>query len=172
MKHLARAKIHPLKRKKLMKKLLFNAILPLAFAFLTGNLAETNAQTINGSIGTIKRGGAAKGTIVMNIPNGLHVNSSRPNTDYAIPTAVKLSAAGAKVGTVMYPRGTNRKFEFSDDTLNVYENRAVFNFNVAVPANFKGNTVKVRAVVRYQACTEQVCYPPKNKEITLTARVR
>lgn len=155
-----------------MNKLLFNAILSLALVFLAGNLAETNAQTFNGSIGAVKRGGAVKGNIVMNIPSGLHVNSSRPNTEYAIPTVVNLSAPGVKIGTVMYPRGTNRKFEFSDDTLNVYENRAVFNFNVAVPANYKGNTVKVRAVVRYQACTEQVCYPPKNKEITLTARVR
>jgi len=155
-----------------MKKLLFSAILSLAIIFLAGNSVETNAQTINGSIGAVKRGGAVKGTIVMDIPSGLHVNSSRPNTDYAIPTVVSLSAAGAKVGSVMYPRGKNRKFEFSEDTLNVYENRAVFGFNVAVPANFKGNTVKIRAVVRYQACTEQVCYPPKSKEITLTAKVR
>ncbi len=155
-----------------MKNLLFSAILSLAVVFLAGNLFETRAQTFNGSIGVVKRGGAVKGTIVMNIPNGLHVNSSRPNTEYAIPTVVNLSASGVKVGTVMYPRGTNRKFEFSDDTLNVYENRAVFNFNVAVPANYKGNTVKVNAVVRYQACTEQVCYPPKSKEITLTAKVR
>lgn len=155
-----------------MKKNLFSAILSLAFVFLAGNFIEANAQTFTSSIGAVKRGGAVKGTIVMNIPNGLHVNSSRPNTEYAIPTSVNLSASGVKIGTVMYPRGTNRKFEFSDDTLNVYENRAVFNFNVAVPANYKGSTVKIRAVVRYQACTDQVCYPPKNKEITLTARVR
>lgn len=155
-----------------MKKLLFTAILSLSFVFLAGNFSQINAQTFNGSIGSVKRGGAVKGTIVMNIPNGLHVNSSRPNTDYAIPTVVNVSALGVRVGTVMYPRGTNRKFEFSDDALNVYENRAVFNFNVAVPANYKGNTINVRAVVRYQACTEQVCYPPKNKEITLTAKVR
>lgn len=155
-----------------MKKLLPSAILSLAIVFLAGASVETSAQTINGSIGAVKRGGSVKGSIVMNIPNGLHVNSSRPNSEYAIPTVVNLSAAGVKVGTVMYPRGTNRKFEFSDDTLNVYENRVVFNFNVAVPANYKGNTLKVRAVVRYQACTDQVCYPPKNKEITLTAQVR
>jgi hypothetical protein len=154
-----------------MKKLLFSAILSLGFVFLSGNFFETKAQTISGSIGAVRRGGAAKGTIVMNIPGGLHVNSSRPSSEFAIPTVVNLSAAGVKVGTVMYPRGKNRKFEFSDDTLNVYENRVVFNFNVAVPENYKGNTVKVRAVVRYQACTDQVCYPPKNKEITLTAKV-
>lgn len=155
-----------------MKKLLIGTVLSVAIIFLAGNSAGAAAQTFSGSIGAIKRGGAAKGTIVMNIPGGLHVNSSKPNTDYAIPTVIKVSATGAKVGAVMYPRGANRKFEFSDDALNVYENRVVFNFNVAVPANFKGNTVKINAVVHYQACTEQVCYPPKNKEITLTAKVR
>jgi DsbC/DsbD-like thiol-disulfide interchange protein len=155
-----------------MKKILFSAILSLGIVFSAGNFTETTAQTISGSIGAVRRGGAVKGTIVMNIPNGLHVNSSRPNSEYAIPTSVNLNASGVKLGTVMYPRGANRKFEFSDDTLNVYENRAVFNFNVAVPANYKGNTVKIRAVVRYQACTDQVCYPPKNKEITLIAKVK
>jgi thiol:disulfide interchange protein len=154
-----------------MKKLLFGLILSLVFVFFAGVSNQINAQTFSGSIGAVKRGGSVKGTIVMNIPGGLHVNSNRPNTEYAIPTSVRLSASGAKVGSVMYPRGANRKFEFSEETLNVYENRAVFNFNVSVPANFKGNTVKVNAVIRYQACTEQVCYPPKNKEITLTAKV-
>lgn len=155
-----------------MKNLLISSLLSLAIVFLAGSFSETKAQTFSGSVGAIKRGTAGKGSIVMNIPGGLHVNSNRPNTEYAIPTVVNVSATGAKVGAVSYPRGANRKFEFSDDTLNVYENRAVFNFNVSVPANYKGNTVKIRAVVRYQACTEQVCYPPKNKEITLTAQVK
>lgn len=155
-----------------MKNLLISSFLSLAIIFLAGLFVETSAQTFSGSIGTIKRGGAGKGNIVMNIPSGLHVNSNRPNTEYAIPTVVSVSATGAKIGSVVYPRGANRKFEFSDDTLNVYENRAVFNFNVSVPANFKGNTVKIRAVVRYQACTEQVCYPPKNKEFFLTAQIK
>jgi hypothetical protein len=153
-----------------MKKNLFGA--GLFLIFLAASLSETSAQTFSGSIGAVKRGGAARGTIVMNIPGGLHVNSSRPNSEYAIPTAIKVSAPGAKVGSVMYPRGKNRKFEFSDDTLNVYEGRSVFNFNISVPGNFKGNVMKVRAVVRYQACTNEVCYPPKSKEITLTAKVR
>ncbi len=152
-----------------MKKLLFIAFLSLIF--LASVCLETSAQTFSGSIGTIKRGNAAKGTIVMSIPGGLHVNSSRPNSEYAIPTVIRVSATGAKVGTVGYPRGRTRKFGFSEDSINVYEGRTAFSFNVSVPANFKGNVVKVRAVVRYQACTDEVCYPPKSKEITLTAKV-
>lgn len=155
-----------------MKKNLFSAILSLVYIFLAGGFAETNAQTINGSIGTVKRGGSVRGTVVMDIPGGLHVNSNRPGSEYAIPTTVKVSAAGAKIDGISYPRGKNRKFAFSEDTLNVYEGRAVFSFNLNIPANFKGKTIKVRAVVRSQACTNEVCYPPKNKEITFIANVR
>jgi DsbC/DsbD-like thiol-disulfide interchange protein len=155
-----------------MKKLLFGLFLSAAFIFSAGSFNQTNAQTVSGSIGSVKRGGSTKGTIVMSIPGGLHVNSNRPNSEYAIPTVVRVSAVGAKIGGVSYPRGKNRKFGFSEDTLNVYEGRAAFGFNLTVPANFKGNVVKIRAVVRYQACTDEVCYPPKNKEITLTARVQ
>ena len=155
-----------------MKKTLFNTFLFSAIIFIAGGIHQINAQDISGSIGAIKRGGSGRGTIVMSIPGGLHVNSSRPNNIYLIPTTVRVSAAGAKVGAVNFPRGRNRKFAFSEETLNVYEGRTAFNFNVTVPANYKGSTVKVRAVVRYQACTDEVCYPPKTKEITLTANVR
>lgn len=153
-----------------MKKLLF--ALFTAFILTAGALVEADAQTVSGSIGAVKRGGATKGAIVLSIPGGLHVNSNRPNSQYAIPTVVRLSAVGAKIGAVSYPRGVNRKFGFSEDTINVYEGRTAFSFNLTVPANFKGNVVRVRAVVRYQACTDEVCYPPKSREITLTAKIQ
>lgn len=154
-----------------MKKLVFSVILVVGFYILASSV---NAQTINGSIGngSVARGSSARGTIVMNIPGGLHVNSNRPNSQYAIPTSVRVSGAGLRIGAVNYPRGKNRTFQFSENAINVYEGRVVFPFTVTVPSSFRGNTVRVRAVVRYQACTEEVCYPPRNKEVTLTAKVR
>ena len=152
-----------------MKKIIFTSLFfvcALVFA------VATNAQSISGSIPAVKRGGTTRGTVVMSIPGGLHVNSNRPNSEYAIPTTVKVTGAGLKLGAISYPRGKNRKLGFSEDSINVYEGRATFSFNVTVPANFRGDTIKVRAVVKYQACTDEVCYPPKTKEITLTARVQ
>lgn len=146
----------------------------LFFAFVLFFAADAEAQSVSGSFSknVIERGAAAKATVILTIPGGLHANSSSPNSEYAIPTRVKVSGAGVKVGTVMYPRGKNRKFDFADAPINVYENRAVFGFNVAVPAGFKGNMIKVRAVISYQTCSSEVCFPPKSQEVTLTARVR
>lgn len=155
-------------------KLIFTCIAFLAFMFSASAL-EMSAQTVSGSIanGTVAKGARARGTIVLSIPGHLHVNSSKPNSEYLIATSIRLSGGnGARVSGVTYPRGVNRKFQFSETPLNVYEGTVRFPFTVTVPANFKGSTISVRAVVRYQACTDEVCYPPKSREITLTARVR
>jgi len=151
---------------------LFLTAVAVALIFSAG----TSAQTIGGSIGNggaVSRGGSSRGSIVLSIPGGLHVNSSRPESQYAIPTTVRLTTTGgAKVTGVTYPRGRNRRFQFSENSINVYEGRVVFPFTLNVPANFRGDTVRVRAVVRYQACTDEVCYPPRSKEVVLTAKVR
>jgi thiol:disulfide interchange protein len=135
--------------------------------------SNTSAQSVSGSIagGAVTRGKAARATVVLSIPGGLHVNSNRPNSEYAVATVVRASAPGVKIGPVSYPRGKNRKFSFSENTINVYEGRTSFGFNITVPTTFRGNRVSVRVAVKYQACTDEVCYPPKTKEVTLTARV-
>ena len=156
-----------------MKRTIYFLFPLLLFAFVVLSV-ETKAQTIRGSIigGAAARGSTARGVITMAIPGGLHVNSNRPSSEYAIPTTVRISGAGVRIGTVNFPRGSNRKFQFSESLLNVYEGRVSFPFTVKVPANFNGNTIRLGATVRYQACTNEVCYPPRTKEITITARVR
>jgi hypothetical protein len=153
-----------------IKFILFVALVLTIGAFSS----EANAQSIEGSIGngTVKRGSATRGTIVLNIPGGLHVNSNRPNNEYAIPTVVSVSSREAKISAIAYPRGASRKFSFSDKPISVYDGRVNFGFNVTVPATFKGNVVRVRAVVKYQSCNDEVCFPPKTQEITLSARVQ
>jgi hypothetical protein len=146
-------------------------LVPFAIAVFA---VAASAQNITGSIagGSVAKGSSARGVISMSIPAGLHVNSNRPSFENAIATVVKMSGAGIRVGAVNYPRGTNRKFEFSENPLNVYEGTVRFPFSITVPSGFKGDIVRLRATVRFQACTNEVCYPPKSKEITITAKVR
>jgi DsbC/DsbD-like thiol-disulfide interchange protein len=158
-----------------MNKSRFFLSTSFAFALLAMAALSIEAQTVSGFIGkgSVGRGRSVRGAIVLNIPGGLHVNSNRPDSEYSIPTTVRVSTAGgARVSGVTYPRGKDRKFQFSPDTINVYEGRVSFPFTVTVPRGFRGNVVRVTATVRYQACTDEVCYQPRTKTITLSARVR
>jgi len=146
----------------------------LAAAVMVCGFVTSNAQSVNGSIanGSVTRGTPARATVYLSVPAGLHVNSSRPSGEYMIPTRVTATARGAKVGTVVYPRGRDRKFDFSEHSINVYEGRVAFTFPVTVPATYQSASVAVRVTVKFQACTNEACYAPKTKNLTLTARVR
>src|SRR4051794_16201954 len=128
----------------MMNKLCRIGFLAAAFA-ISGYLTTTNAQSVSGSIanGSVTKGEPARATVVLSVPAGLHVNSSRPSGEYMIPTSVRASAHGIKVGAVTYPRGHDRKFDFSEHTINVYEGRTSFTFPVTVPASYTGTTISV-----------------------------
>jgi len=147
-------------------------IVLLTAIFFAANLCTANAQTVTGSIGngTFTPGKSVRATVVLSLPGGVHANSRYPGSEYAIPTTVRASAKGVRIGAVSYPRGKNQKFDFSSETINVYDGRTAFNFNISVPANYTAKTLRINVAVKYQACTNEVCYPPKTKEITLTAR--
>jgi DsbC/DsbD-like thiol-disulfide interchange protein len=152
------------------RKIFLGAVFCLIFAASS----SVSAQTVSGTVGngTVERGKAARGSVSFSIPGGLHVNSNRPGSEYAIATTVRVRGAGVKVGGVSYPRGRNRKFSFSENSINVYEGRVSFPFTVTVPANFRGSSVRLTATVRYQACTNEVCYPPTSKTAVITARIK
>jgi DsbC/DsbD-like thiol-disulfide interchange protein len=152
----------------------FGLQLSLILLTMATAAVAASAQTISGSMEkkTVARGSSAKGSIVIDIPRGLHVNSNRPESEYAIPTTVRLTAPGARTADIRYPRGKNRKFEFSERLINVYEGRVKIPFTLIVPQNFRGSQVRIRAVVRYQACTDEVCFPPRNRTVNIVAQVR
>lgn len=128
---------------------------------------------VNGffSVDRAQQGGSFQAAVVMDIPGGLHVNANKPLGKYSVPTVVKVDAPrGFRVTPVTYPRGTVRTFSFggSDATrIAVYEGRTVFRFNVSVPANQPFGVENVRVSVRFQSCTDEVCYPPATRNLDL-----
>ncbi|MEP6922981.1 MAG: protein-disulfide reductase DsbD domain-containing protein [Pyrinomonadaceae bacterium] len=157
---------------KIFGKLFF--CLALIFGAFVFEAHAQGSVDLSGSIGNgkLQKGKTATATIVMDIPGGLHVNTNRPGNQYSIPLKIRVTGAGLKLGAVSYPRGTTKKFSFSEDTLNVYEGRTTFRFPVTIPANFKGNAAKISVVASYQSCTDEVCYRPRSGEVTLSAAVK
>ena len=116
-----------------------------------------------------QRGRTVRAAIVMEIPSGYHVNANRPLGKYAIPTTLKIEAPkGVTVGPVSYPRAIVRKLKATNnESLAVYEGRAILRFNVTVPANYQGGEVVLKARLRFQSCNDEVCFPPKNEDMDM-----
>jgi hypothetical protein len=90
---------------------------------------------------------------------GYHVNSHTPKSDFLIPTTLKLDAAdGVKAGATEYPAGKMYSFSFDPtEKLDVYAG----DFTVKLPVVAAAGDHTVSGVLRYQACDNAACYPPK-----------
>src|SRR5438046_5232133 len=96
-------------------KLLATSFLPSAFSatLYPQSAADVN---VNGSLkpDKIKKGRVVSAVVVMDIPSGLHVQSSRPLDKYLVATKLDVETPpGMQVGPVTYPRALMRKLKFS-----------------------------------------------------------
>ncbi|HLM55072.1 MAG TPA: protein-disulfide reductase DsbD domain-containing protein [Pyrinomonadaceae bacterium] len=129
---------------------------------------------INGffSVDPAQQGSTFQAAVVFDIPRGLHVNANRPLGKYAVPTSVKIDAPrGLKITPLSYPAGQVRTFSFGEgsppERLAVYEGRTIIRFNVTVPPDYELGVARIRANVRFQTCSDEVCYPPASRELVL-----
>jgi len=96
---------------------------------------------------------------------GYHVNSHTPTQNYLIPTALTLAPApGVKPGEPAYPAGQPYSFSFDPKTkLSVYAG----DFLVKLPIIAAPGDHAIKASLRYQACNNASCFPPRNLDITI-----
>ncbi len=104
------------------------------------------------------------------VTDGFHVNSHTPKSELLIPTAVKLDPAdGVKAEAVQYPAGTEYSFSFEPgEKLDVYTGV----FRVKVPVTAQAGSHTVNGTLRYQACDNAACYPPKTLPVQLVVTAK
>ena len=120
----------------------------------------------------IKKGRIVRATVVMDIPNGLHVQSNKPLDKFLVATKLDVETpSGMQVGPISYPRPVMRNLKFSKGTVAVFEGRAMLRFNVTVPANYSGGSGEIKGKLRFQACNDESCFPPITREVKMWLNV-
>lgn len=99
---------------------------------------------------------------------GYHTNSNQPSEEYLIPFKLTWETGGPlEVVEIVYPPAKMEKYEFSEKPLSVlggeFELRTKFK-RAANPALGPGFLM---GKLRYQACNEKMCFPPRTVEIKL-----
>jgi DsbC/DsbD-like thiol-disulfide interchange protein len=111
---------------------------------------------------------AGKATTVMlhfRIAPGLHINSHTPSEDELIPTTLSIpDGSGVRLEGAIYPPGTDFTLPLDPKTkLSVYTGEFIIQARiVATPGDHL-----VEARLRYQACDNHACMPPR----TMTAAI-
>ena len=151
-------------------------ILLIPVTFYSNPTPPQSAADVNvsGSVAPdkIKKGRVVRATVVMDIPSGLHVQSSKPLDKFLVATKLDVETpSGMQVGPISYPRPVMRKLKFSKGMVAVYEGHAMLRFNVTVPANYSGGSGDIKGKLRFQACNDESCFPPITREVKMWLNV-
>jgi DsbC/DsbD-like thiol-disulfide interchange protein len=99
---------------------------------------------------------------------GIHVYA--PGNDGYIPVSVSLKVpAGLRSGQPTYPAGEPYVFGETKEVVQVYQHpfRITQSISVGRAGTFK-SPAALAGELRYQACTDKVCFPPQTEPFTVT----
>ena len=104
---------------------------------------------------------------------GFHINSNQPSAEYLIPTTLKLDPpTDLMVGKITYPAGEDRSFAFApSEKLSVYSGQFTVSVSVRPLAGVLPGEYAFHGNLRYQACDNAACYPPKNLAVRFAVKV-
>ena len=120
-----------------------------------------------------KRNAAVQVKLPLVVKEGYHVNSNKPNEEYLIPLKLTWTSTGAlEGGAVTYPKAELVKYEFSEQPLSVYTGAFDLVANFKVAANAPAGPGAATGKLRYQACSNRACYPPKTVDVTVSYQVQ
>ena len=126
--------------------------------------------TFTGEPQQVRAGVEASVEVRFRVAPGFHVNSHTPSSELLIPTVLKLDPAqGVKAGELQYPAGTKYSFSFDPkEKLDVYAG----DFTVKLPVTAVRGEHTVNGALRYQACDNAACYPPRTLpvQVVFTAK--
>jgi hypothetical protein len=107
------------------------------------------------------------------VPHGYHINSNAPKSEFLIPTALKMDLpTDIILGKIAYPAGEDLSFPFSpDEKLNVYTGDFTIGLAVHPLRSVTPGKYVMHGVLRYQACDNAACYPPKTVPVSFNVKV-
>jgi thiol:disulfide interchange protein len=99
------------------------------------------------------------------IADGLHINSHTPRQKSLIRTELMVAEpVGVKIAAVDFPDGTDYSFPADpSQKLSIYSGEFVLKMHVTAQA---GNHL-IQGALRYQACDNSTCYPPRNAPVAI-----
>jgi thioredoxin:protein disulfide reductase len=120
----------------------------------------------------LTRGQSAPLPLKLKLAPGFHVHSNKPNDPYLIPIRLTWDARPLSAGDVQYPAPETEKSEFSDKPLLVYSNAFQLTTSLTAPASAPTGLGIALGKLRYQACNNKMCFPPRTIEIRVPFEVR
>ena len=155
-----------------MRRLLLATLLALT----TSAFAQSGPPTVSfesASPVVVAPGKTAHVTLVFHVGEGFHINSHKPLDELLLPTVLQLSPpTDIMISRIAYPDGELLSFPFSPESkLSVYSGEFRVSAAVRPSTAMPHGTFRVRGDLRFQACNNRQCFPPKKIPIQFDVKI-
>ena len=151
----------------------FLLAITLAFAADEPKLARVYVSFEGASPATISPGKPTEVDLRFKVKEGFHINSNQPKSELLIPTILKLDLpTDLAAGGITYPPGKDLSFPFDPtEKLNVYSDEFTIKTKLAAAHAAASGNFTVHGELKYQACSDNACFPPKNIPVQFDVHV-
>ena len=122
---------------------------------------------------TVKTGQGTPLQLTFHVKPGFHINSHQPTEPELIPTEIKFfPPEDLIVAKIQYPAGVLTSFPFDPSTkLSVYSGNVIIKGTLIPQSKATPGTYTVHGELRYQACDNNSCYPPKKLPVQFDVKI-
>jgi len=118
-----------------------------------------------------KRRAPAQARLEVALAPGYHVNSNTPSEEYLIPLRLTWGPGPLEAAQVTYPQPHMEKYSFSPKPISVFTGKFDLVSRFQVAANAPPGPGVMTGKLRYQACNDKACFPPKTVEVRLPYQI-
>ena len=134
-----------------------------------GKPLSTKAFT---SLSSAPQGGVIKVAVQITTNGHWHINAHEINDEFLVPTTVEITAPeGITVQGIVYPAGLEKKLDFSDEPLLLYEGTTNIGILLEVAREVEPGPQQVTAALNYQACDNEKCLVPETAIVQIPLTV-
>jgi Disulphide bond corrector protein DsbC len=121
---------------------------------------------------TIMRSEPVTAKLQLQLRQGYHVNSNTPSDEYMIPLKLTWDAGPLDAREVIFPKPHFEKSEFAEKPLSVFSGEFEIATKLAAKPNAPSGLGILNGKLRYQACNDKMCLPPKTVDVRLTYEIK
>jgi Disulphide bond corrector protein DsbC len=136
---------------------------------------DANARVTFDPVNTVSvaMGKSTPVVFTFHIKPGFHVNSNKPLTPELIPTQLGFSPPeDLMIAKMRYPAGVLTSFPFDPtEKLSVYSGDLTVKAVVMTAPKATAGNFTVHGELKYQACDNSACYPPKRLPIQFDVKI-
>ena len=117
---------------------------------------------------SIKRGASVDVKLKAQLQPGFHANSNAPADEFLIPMKLTWAKEPLETEQVTYPKPQFEKYAFSANPVSVFSGNFEIATRFKAPANANPGLGVMTGKLRFQACNNKECLPPRSIDVRFT----